>query len=80
MRFLIDIIVIIETTTSREGYPGDVFFSHSRLLERAANVKNSGSITALPIIELFKVIYQLIYQQMLFLLQMDNIFRNRIIF
>lgn len=35
----------------REGYPGDVFYLHSRLLERAANLKNGGSITALPIIE-----------------------------
>jgi F-type H+/Na+-transporting ATPase subunit alpha len=35
----------------REGYPGDVFYLHSRLLERAANLANSGSLTALPIIE-----------------------------
>lgn len=35
----------------REGYPGDVFFAHSRLLERAANLNGLGSITALPIIE-----------------------------
>lgn len=30
---------------------GDVFYLHSRLLERAANLANSGSLTALPIIE-----------------------------
>ena len=38
----------------REAYPGDVFYLHSRLLERAAklNEKNGGgSLTALPIIE-----------------------------
>ena len=35
----------------REAYPGDVFYLHSRLLERAANLKDGGSLTALPIIE-----------------------------
>ena len=38
----------------REAYPGDVFFLHSRLLERAAKLNDefgSGSMTALPIIE-----------------------------
>nr|AAA79906.2 F1FO ATPase alpha subunit [Acetobacterium woodii DSM 1030] len=35
----------------REPYPGDVFYLHSRLLERAAKLKAGGSITALPIIE-----------------------------
>src|SRR3546814_9814017 len=38
----------------REAYPGDVFYLHSRLLERAANMNDSlggGSLTALPIIE-----------------------------
>ena len=34
-----------------EAYPGDVFSLHSRLLERAANLKDGGSLTALPIIE-----------------------------
>src|SRR3954465_10488941 len=38
----------------REAYPGDVFYLHSRLLERAAKMndeKGAGSLTALPIIE-----------------------------
>ena len=35
----------------REAYPGDVFYLHSRLLERAARLEKGGSITALPIIE-----------------------------
>ena len=35
----------------REAYPGDVFYLHSRLLERAANIQDGGSLTALPIIE-----------------------------
>ena len=35
----------------REAYPGDIFYLHSRLLERAANLKDGGSLTALPIIE-----------------------------
>jgi len=43
--------LLLRRPPGREGYPGDVFFSHSRLLERAANLKNSGSITALPVVE-----------------------------
>jgi F-type H+-transporting ATPase subunit alpha len=35
----------------REAYPGDVFYVHARLLERAANLLGKGSITALPIVE-----------------------------
>lgn len=38
----------------REAYPGDVFYLHSRLLERAAKMsaeKGGGSLTALPIVE-----------------------------
>ena len=38
----------------REAYPGDVFYLHSRLLERAAKLsqqRGSGSLTALPIVE-----------------------------
>jgi len=43
--------LLLRRPPGREGYPGDVFFSHSRLLERAANVKSGGSITALPVVE-----------------------------
>jgi F-type H+-transporting ATPase subunit alpha len=43
--------LLLRRPPGREGYPGDVFFLHSRLLERAANLKAGGSITALPIIE-----------------------------
>jgi F-type H+-transporting ATPase subunit alpha len=42
--------LLLRRPPGREGYPGDVFFLHSRLLERSANLKNNGSITALPII------------------------------
>jgi len=45
------ISLLLRRPPGREGYPGDVFFSHSRLLERAANLQDSGSITALPIVE-----------------------------
>ena len=43
-----------ERSPGREAYPGDVFYLHSRLLERSARLsdeKGGGSITALPIIE-----------------------------
>jgi len=43
--------LLLRRPPGREGYPGDVFYLHSRLLERAANLQNDGSITALPIIE-----------------------------
>lgn len=46
--------LLLRRSPGREAYPGDVFYLHSRLLERAAKVNEehgSGSITALPIIE-----------------------------
>ncbi len=46
--------LLIRRPPGREAYPGDVFYLHSRLLERAARVADEyggGSITALPIIE-----------------------------
>ena len=43
--------LLLRRSPGREAYPGDVFYLHSRLLERAANIQNGGSLTALPIIE-----------------------------
>ena len=46
--------LLLRRPSGREAYPGDVFYLHSRLLERAARLspeKGSGSMTALPIIE-----------------------------
>lgn len=46
--------LLLERSPGREAYPGDVFYLHSRLLERSAKLKDElggGSITALPIIE-----------------------------
>lgn len=46
--------LLMERSPGREAYPGDVFYLHSRLLERAARLSDAlggGSITALPIIE-----------------------------
>jgi F-type H+-transporting ATPase subunit alpha len=45
---------VLKRPSGREAYPGDVFYLHSRLLERAARVGEkygNGSLTALPIIE-----------------------------
>jgi len=46
--------LVLRRPPGREAYPGDVFYLHSRLLERAAKLSNemgAGSLTALPIIE-----------------------------
>jgi F-type H+-transporting ATPase subunit alpha len=46
--------LVLKRPSGREAYPGDVFYLHSRLLERAARVNEkygNGSLTALPIIE-----------------------------
>jgi F-type H+-transporting ATPase subunit alpha len=49
-----EISLLLRRPPGREAYPGDVFYLHSRLLERAAKVSDrlgGGSLTALPIIE-----------------------------
>merc|ERR1711935_1024127 len=46
--------LLLRRPPGREAYPGDVFYLHSRLLERAAKMNSSlggGSLTALPVIE-----------------------------
>ena len=46
--------LLLERAPGREAYPGDVFYLHSRLLERSAHLsdeKGAGSMTALPIVE-----------------------------
>ncbi len=45
------ISLILKRPSGREAFPGDVFYLHSRLLERAARLEGKGSLTALPIIE-----------------------------
>jgi len=49
-----EISLLLRRPPGREAYPGDIFYLHSRLLERAAKLKDElggGSLTALPIIE-----------------------------
>ncbi len=49
-----EISLLLRRPPGREAYPGDVFYLHSRLLERAAKMSNArggGSLTSLPIIE-----------------------------
>ena len=53
--------LLLKRPPGREAYPGDVFYLHSRLLERSARLDEKyggGSITALPIIETFQHIFQ----------------------
>src|SRR5258708_8620044 len=50
-----EISLLLRRPPGREAYPGDVFYLHSRLLERAAKLGKAlagGSLTALPIIEM----------------------------
>ena len=70
------ISLLLRRPPGREAYPGDVFYLHSRLLERAARVNEeyvekftqgavkgkTGSLTALPIIELKRVTFQHSFQ------------------
>ncbi len=49
-----ELSLLLRRPPGREAYPGDVFYLHSRLLERAAKLsdaKGGGSLTALPFIE-----------------------------
>ena len=49
-----EISLLLRRPPGREAYPGDVFYLHSRLLERAAKIRDErggGSLTALPVIE-----------------------------
>jgi len=45
------ISLLLRRSPGREAFAGDTFFQHSSLLERAANIQNGGSLTALPIVE-----------------------------
>ena len=46
-----EISLLLRRPPGREAYPGDIFYIHSRLLERSTHLLNGGSLTALPIIE-----------------------------
>jgi F-type H+/Na+-transporting ATPase subunit alpha len=53
-RFYRQLSLLLEKPSGREAYPGDIFYLHARLLERAGNFNQKaggGSITALPIVE-----------------------------
>jgi F-type H+-transporting ATPase subunit alpha len=59
--------LLLRRPPGREAYPGDVFYLHSRLLERASQMSDAlkaGSLTALPVIETQAGMYLLIFLQM----------------
>lgn len=67
--------LLLGRSPGREAYPGDVFYLHSRLLERSSKLKDElggGSITALPIIETQAGDVSAYIPTMLYLSQMDR--------
>ena len=46
-----ELSLLLRRPPGRESFPGDIFYVHSRLLERATHLLNGGSLTALPIVE-----------------------------
>lgn len=46
-----EIALLSEKNTGRDAYPADIFYTHSRLLEKGCQYKNGGSITILPVVE-----------------------------
>jgi F-type H+-transporting ATPase subunit alpha len=46
-----ELSLLLRRPPGREAYPGDIFYIHARLLERATHLRDGGSLTALPIIE-----------------------------
>jgi F-type H+-transporting ATPase subunit alpha len=47
-----ELSLLLRRPPGREAYPGDIFYIHARLLERATHLARGGSLTALPIIEI----------------------------
>lgn len=47
-----ELSLLLRRPPGREAYPGDIFYIHSRLLERSTRLARGGSLTALPIIEI----------------------------
>lgn len=46
-----ELSLLLRRPPGREAYPGDIFYIHARLLERATHLREGGTLTALPIIE-----------------------------
>ncbi len=46
-----ELSLLLRRPPGREAFPGDIFYIHSRLLERSSNLRGGGSLTALPVIE-----------------------------
>jgi F-type H+-transporting ATPase subunit alpha len=46
-----ELSLLLRRPPAREAFPGDIFYIHSRLLERSTHLRKGGSLTALPVIE-----------------------------
>jgi F-type H+-transporting ATPase subunit alpha len=46
-----ELSLLLRRPPAREAYPGDIFYIHSRLLERSTHLRSGGSLTALPVVE-----------------------------
>ena len=46
-----ELSLLLRRPPAREAYPGDIFYIHSRLLERSTHLREGGSLTALPVVE-----------------------------
>ena len=73
--------LLLERSPGREAYPGDVFYLHSRLLERSSRLSDAlggGSITALPIIDCRTLTgeEQVTFQKNLSVCDGNNVCRN----
>ena len=76
-------VTLLRRPPGREAFPGDVFYIHSRLLERAAKMSDengAGSLTLYLLLKLKQAMYLLTYQLTLYQLQTDKFLETELFF